>query len=183
MALTTEIDGCGGGVGRGDRQAGRGDRPRHRRGDHRLRHRGAPALAGRVVASVVDFTASNGRGLDRYGHGTHVAGIVARGRPSNDTGEAPVGMAPGAHSSTSRCWARRHRQGERRDRGHRLGDRQPRQHRHPDHQPVARRGADAELARRSAVPGGGARGARGHGSSRRRATTARPTTASWCWAA
>ena len=36
------------------------------------------ALAGKVVVSV-DFTRNRnrGRGLDGYGHGTHVAGIVA----------------------------------------------------------------------------------------------------------
>src|SRR5688500_9897543 len=54
------------------------------------------ALSGRIAASV-DFTGSNGAGGDHYGHGTHVAGIVAAGVPRNDTGEAPVGMAPGAH--------------------------------------------------------------------------------------
>ncbi|HXG88041.1 MAG TPA: S8 family peptidase [Vicinamibacterales bacterium] len=56
------------------------------------------ALAGRIVASV-DFTQTRGvgTGTDRYGHGTHVAGIVAAGAPKQDTGEAPVGMAPAAH--------------------------------------------------------------------------------------
>jgi serine protease AprX len=53
------------------------------------------ALAGRLVASV-DFT-GGGNAFDGWGHGTHVAGIVAAGAPKNDTGEAPVGMAPGAH--------------------------------------------------------------------------------------
>jgi serine protease AprX len=53
-----------------------------------------PALRGRVVANV-DFTDRRGRGLDRYGHGTHVAGIVAAAggvRQYDDTG-----VAPGAH--------------------------------------------------------------------------------------
>ncbi len=56
------------------------------------------ALSGRIVASV-DFTKATGnnKGKDEYGHGTHVAGIVAAGAPARDTGEAPVGMAPGAH--------------------------------------------------------------------------------------
>ena len=51
-------------------------------------HRGP---ADRVVASV-DFTGRNGSGRDQYGHGTHVAGIIA-GSP--DSGYA--GVAPGAH--------------------------------------------------------------------------------------
>ncbi len=38
-------------------------------GDH-------PALANRVIVSV-DFTDPKGRGHDFYGHGTHIAGIVA----------------------------------------------------------------------------------------------------------
>ena len=50
-----------------------------------------PALRNRVVASV-DFTGRNGLGRDQYGHGTHVAGIIA-GSP--DSGYA--GVAPGAH--------------------------------------------------------------------------------------
>ena len=49
------------------------------------------ALRNRVVASV-DFTGRNGSGRDQYGHGTHVAGIIA-GSP--DSGYA--GVAPGAH--------------------------------------------------------------------------------------
>ncbi|HUE86978.1 MAG TPA: S8 family peptidase, partial [Vicinamibacterales bacterium] len=54
------------------------------------------ALSRRMVASV-DFTAGGGQGTDHYGHGTHIAGIVAAGAPAADTGEQPVGMAPGAH--------------------------------------------------------------------------------------
>ncbi len=48
-----------------------------------------PDLTGRVVASV-DFVDENGDGEDRYGHGTHVAGIVA-----SQSGNG--GVAPGAH--------------------------------------------------------------------------------------
>ena len=51
-----------------------------------------PALRGRVVASV-DFTRTPGGGRDRYGHGTHIAGIIA----GRDAGDEFSGMAPGAH--------------------------------------------------------------------------------------
>ena len=49
------------------------------------------ALRGRVVAEF-DFTGKQGSPVDKFGHGTHVAGIVA----GNDTGDY-AGIAPGAH--------------------------------------------------------------------------------------
>jgi len=49
------------------------------------------ALRGRVVAEF-DFTGKKASPVDKFGHGTHVAGIVA----GNDTGEY-AGIAPGAH--------------------------------------------------------------------------------------
>ena len=52
-----------------------------------------PQLLGRVVASV-DFTGSNTR--DEYGHGTHVAGIIAAA-DVNPFGQDTQGVAPGSH--------------------------------------------------------------------------------------
>ena len=49
------------------------------------------ALRGRVVASL-DFTDPKGTGVDRFGHGTHVAGTIA----GNDDA-AYTGIAPEAH--------------------------------------------------------------------------------------
>ena len=57
-----------------------------------------PALAGKVVVNV-DFTSPRGNGVDGYGHGTHVAGIVAAQAANQATRnpEGAQGMAPGAH--------------------------------------------------------------------------------------
>ena len=55
-----------------------------------------PALAGRVVVNL-DFTDERGRGGDGYGHGTHIAGIVAARSDRNGVEGAETGMAPGAH--------------------------------------------------------------------------------------
>ena len=50
-------------------------------------------LEGRVVHGP-DYT-DEGDGLDRYGHGTFMAGLIAGDDPG--TGEGPTGLAPGAH--------------------------------------------------------------------------------------
>ncbi|MEY4634693.1 MAG: Serine protease AprX, partial [Acidobacteriota bacterium] len=55
-----------------------------------------PALRNRVVASV-DFTSRLGRGRDEYGHGTHIAGIVAARSFRNSAEGAESGIAPAAH--------------------------------------------------------------------------------------
>jgi len=50
-----------------------------------------PELRGKIVANV-DFTDDPTNGQDRFGHGTHVAGIVAANGRTYDA----VGVAPGA---------------------------------------------------------------------------------------
>ena len=55
-----------------------------------------PALEGHVVAEV-DFLEGRPVALDEYGHGTHVAGIVAAGQVQPDVIERHSGVSPGAH--------------------------------------------------------------------------------------
>ena len=53
------------------------------------------ALAGQRVVGFVDFTGTASQVADTYGHGTHVAGIVAGS--GHDSGGEYAGTAPGAH--------------------------------------------------------------------------------------
>ena len=59
------------------------------------------ALAGRIWWPEGLHRRSNRTNGDQYGHGTHVAGIVAAGAPKKDTGEAPVGHGAGRATSSA----------------------------------------------------------------------------------
>jgi serine protease AprX len=56
-----------------------------------------PALAGRVVGAV-SFVSGDSSTEDAFGHGTHIAGTIAGGRPAFQTTSTYAGgVAPGAH--------------------------------------------------------------------------------------
>ena len=91
------------------------------------------ALRGRVVAAM-DFTDSRSLVRDDYGHGTHVAGIIAG---SQDSGYA--GVAPGAHLVSLKVLKADGIGGhQRRDCGDRLGGPQPAPLQPARDQPIAR---------------------------------------------
>jgi serine protease AprX len=54
------------------------------------------ALDGKVVAAV-SFVPGDAGTEDAYGHGTHIAGLIAGSAPSNTTPLYQTGIAPGAH--------------------------------------------------------------------------------------
>ena len=110
------------------------------------------------------------RSPTRFGHGTHVAGIIAGNSTAAQsvTGLFNGGIAPGVQLINVRVLGRRRRRAdERRDRRHPVGDCEPRPLQHPRHQPVARSSGDGAGRDRSAVRGGRA-GRRGRHRRRRR---------------
>ena len=54
------------------------------------------ALSGRVVASV-NFATGETNASDGFGHGTHIAGIIAGSSPYGPTSLFRMGVAPGSH--------------------------------------------------------------------------------------
>ena len=98
------------------------------------------ALVNKVVASV-SFATGDPTTVDAFGHGTHIAGIIA-GSPTaagSVTSQYQGGVAPGAHLINVKVlgcagfgiYQRRHRR-------HSVDRRQPRQVRHQGREPLAR---------------------------------------------
>ena len=129
------------------------------------------ALKDRVLLTH-DFT--GGDGVDRYGHGTHVAAIIAgHGGRTPETATYQRHRAGRISPQSARARRRRLGNGEQRDRGDRLGDRPPAAHTTSasstcrSARRCCSRTATIRYARRSS-----ARRTRGSWSWRRRATSA-----------
>ena len=113
---------------------------------------------------------SVGRGVDEYGHGTHVAGLAGERR---DVGRHFGGVAPRREAAVAeRARQEGRRQDQRRHRGGRLRGGKPRQVQHPRHQPLARPSDLRIGAHRPAGAGGRSGGSRRH----RRGASPRATT-------
>ena len=118
-------------------------------------------LGGNRVVHFVDFVNFQPLPYDDYGHGTHVAGIIAGN--GYDSGGARRGIAPGAHLVVLKVLDGDgdglHQQRHRRDR---LRDRAARGVQHPRHQPVGRGRRVRVVQDRPADARGATRGRSGH---------------------
>jgi subtilisin family serine protease len=117
---------------------------------------GHRALTGKVVASV-NFATGDTSTADGYGHGTHIAGIIA-GQSTTVTPLYRGGVAQGAHHQREGAVVTGLGLHERRDRRHSVDGRQPRPLRHQGREPVAGPSAGGAMRDRSVVSGGGAGG-------------------------